>query len=292
MPLQKKTSRRRIIKAGLASAASLAVLAPNSHAAKTASELKPKAKGETKIVFLGGDYLHNGETQELALRGVFYSQESTKNYRFIKAQDCTHVTPELIKDADLLLICRWGGDIPVFCTEPLCENRPMAWDGYMPESLEKSSVDNVKNRGMGLGILHCAVWIPEREEFTKLMGIKAIMHGPIQAVKFHDFNQVHPITKGIKEFSIGRDENFGVEIADKNAVPLFQSTGTTDNRNDIAGWCIEQGKGRVIGLLAGHTWDAWTHKTYKELQFRAFMWAMHKEIPPFTPPSNALGWMV
>ncbi len=85
MPLQKKTSRRRIIKAGLASAASLAVSMPNSYAAKTASELKPKAKGETKVVFLGGDYLHNGETQEMALRGVFYSQESTKNYRFIKS---------------------------------------------------------------------------------------------------------------------------------------------------------------------------------------------------------------
>ena len=54
MPLQKKTSRRRIIKAGLASAASLAVSMPNSYAAKTASELKPKAKGETKVVFLGG----------------------------------------------------------------------------------------------------------------------------------------------------------------------------------------------------------------------------------------------
>ena len=82
------------------------------------------------------------------------------------------MAPELIEDADLLLICRWGGSIPVFCPEPLCENRPRRWDGYMPESLEKCILDNVINRGMALGILHCGVWIPARKEFTKLMGIK------------------------------------------------------------------------------------------------------------------------
>ena len=70
MFLQNTTTRRGIIKACFASVASALFAVPESRAAKTASEIKPKAEGETKIVFLGGDYLHNGETQELALRGV------------------------------------------------------------------------------------------------------------------------------------------------------------------------------------------------------------------------------
>ena len=81
------------------------------------------------------------------------------------------------------------------------------------------------------------------------------------------------------------------EKRDKRAIPLFSSIGKQDEREDIAGWCIEQGKGRVVGLLAGHTWDAWVHKTYKEIQFRAFMWAMRKDIPPFKF-DKTLGWMV
>ena len=67
MKIQKTTSRRTVLKAGLTSIASAAVITPEGYAAFP-KDVKPKAPGETKAVFLGGDILHNFMAQEPPLR--------------------------------------------------------------------------------------------------------------------------------------------------------------------------------------------------------------------------------
>lgn len=271
MFLNKITNRRNIIKAGIASLTSTFVASSQSQSA-----IKPKAKGETKVVYLGGDQLHNGLGQELELRGVF----KKSGWRLLFVTDARYVTPELISDADLLIITRWGGGIAGWSPEPVVEVRPES-DGYMSDELESAIIDNVKNRGMGFMALHCTIWTPDKPKFLELMGIKPYMHGPVQTVHMHNFNQSHPITKGIQDFDLPLDENFGVELINKNAVPLYESTGLDDKRHDMAGWCIEQGKGRIVGLAAGHTYTAWRDKTYRILYWRGAHWAMKREIPPY-----------
>lgn len=266
----KKTSRRKILKAGLASVASAAVIIPHSQAA-----VKPKAKGETKVVYLGGDQLHNAMGQHQEIRGVL----SKAGWRLLFTSDARFVTPEFISDADLLIITRWGGPIEGWCPDPIKEGT-MPSDGYMSDELEDAIVDNVINRGMGFMALHCTCWTPERQKFNDMMGIKGIMHGPVQTVHMHDFNQNHPITKGIGDFDLSLDENFGVELTNPNAIKLYETTGTQDERHDIAGWCLENGKGRVVGLVAGHTYTAWRNGTYRKLYWRGAHWAMRREIPP------------
>ena len=288
MKSPKLPSRRNIIKAGLATAASAAVTLPRAEADKYYANIKKKEAGETKIVLLGGDYLHNGFTQEFSLRGTFYSRYPS--YRFIATADARYITPELLSDADLFIIIRWGGPIHVFCPEIMIEHRPSALDGYMSSELEALVVDQVKNRGMGLMCLHCTCWNPEAEEFTKLMGIKAHMHGPVQKVHFHRFNQTHPVTKGMAEFDLGLDENFGADLVHPGAVELFRTTGQEDGRNETAGWCVEQGKGRVVGIVAGHTWGPWWNATIRELHWRGAHWAMKRDIPPFEPPKDVMPW--
>jgi len=269
MSSRKKTSRRKILKAGLASVASVAVTITQSCA------VRPKLKGETKVVYLGGDQLHNGMGQRQEIRGVL----GKAGWRLLFTSDARYVTPELLSDTDLLIITRWGGPIEGWCPDPIQEGS-MPSDGYMSDELEDAIVDNVINRGMGFMALHCTCWTPERQKFNDMMGIEGIMHGPVQTVHMHDFNQNHPITKGIGDFDMPLDENFGVKLINPKAVKLYETTGTQDKRHDIAGWCLENGKGRVVGLVAGHTYTAWRNGTYRKLYWRGAHWAMHKEIPP------------
>jgi type 1 glutamine amidotransferase len=271
MSLLKETTRRNFFKAGFATIAATTVNVKQTHAA-----IRPKASGETKVVYLGGDQLHNGMGQMQSLRGIF----SKANWRFMATSDARYVTPEFISDADLLIITRWGGAIEGRCPEPIQEGAEPS-DEYMTSELEDAIVDNVINRGMGFMALHCTCWTPEMQKFNDMMGIKGIMHGPVQTVHMHDFNQQHPISRGIEDFDMSHDENFGVELTNSKAVKLYETTGTQDKRHDIAGWCLEKGSGRIVGLVAGHTYTSWRNKTYQQLYWRGAHWAMKKDIPPY-----------
>jgi type 1 glutamine amidotransferase len=274
-----RTTRRTALGAGLAAAAISVIPSSHSSAApQKTQELRPKARGETKVVYLGGDILHCGYTQEISLRCTYRSA----GWRFFSMTDARYLTPEFLKDADLLMITRWGGPIIGWSPGAIIERNLDDQDGYMTDELEAVIVDNVVNRGMGFIALHCTIWTPDKKKFSEMMGIKGKMHGPVQTVHLHNFNQDHPITKGYKDFDIGSDENFGVELINPKAVSLYETTGETDKRHDIAGWCIEQGKGRVVGLAAGHTYEPWLFSSpYRELHWRAAHWAMKKEIPPY-----------
>ena len=190
------------------------------------------------------------------------------------------VTPELLSQTDLFIYTRWQGFVGTWDSQPLTDTtvkiqRPeYDYSGFL-----STIVDNVKNRGMGFMSLHCTIWNPDETKFLEMMGIKPMMHGPVQTVHMHDFNQNHPISKGIEDFDLPLDENFGVELIDPAAVPLYESTGHDDKRHDIAGWCIEQGEGRVVGLAAGHTYTSWRHPLYRKLYARGAYWAMKKDIP-------------
>ncbi len=263
-----RITRRGAFKAGIAS------LAPAFLAGKSASASLKKKPGETKVVYLGGDQLHNGMGQVQEMRGIF----KPAGWRFMFTHDARYVTPELISDADLLIITRWGGAVEGWSPDPIVEGT-MPGDGYMSDELEDAIVTNVLDRGMGFMALHCTCWTPERQKFNDMMGIKGIMHGPVQTVFLHNFNQRHPVSEGMEDFLMPLDENFGVELTNPNAVKLFESTGAQDKRHDIAGWALENGKGRVVGLLAGHTYTSWRHKEYRKLYWRAAHWAMKKDIP-------------
>ncbi len=287
-----KPSRRSILKSGMASAAALTIHVPILSAAP-----RPKKPGETKVVYLGGDQLHNGYGQEDYLRRTFRDVD----WRFFYITDARYVTPEFISDADLLMMLRWLGPIPVWSPEPIVEHRNER-DGFMSDELAEAIIDNVANRGMGFVGLHATVTCAGKPGMDKLMGVTSIMHGPFQKVRLHSLNPNHPITNNIRQWKQidGKgwwdreltdtqvidfemyDENFGAAIVDPRATVLLKSTGLTDNRTDNAGWCVEQGNGRVVGLLAGHSSDQFIDPSNRQLQFRAAHWAMHRDIPEYT----------
>ena len=275
MGILEKTTRRRIIKTGLASLVSTAIV-PTKTQAALPKDIRPKADGETKVVFLGGDVLHNFSAQEPAIRRMC----EQAGWRVQTVQDARFVTPELIHDADLLIIQRWMGSLPGWVQGPIFEEAPPQ-DGYMSDELADAIVDNVKNRGMGFMSLHCTIWSWRKPKFMELLGVNPIIHGPLQIVCLHNFNQKHPITRGMKNFDIPLDENFGAEIIDEKVTPLYETTGYTDKRHDYGGWCLDQGKGRVVGFLAGHTYFAYQDPNYLPLLWRGAHWAMKRKIPEY-----------
>ena len=275
------TTRRSALKAGIASLASAAVITPEGHAAMPQNIL-PKVPGETKVVYLGGDQLHNALMQEVSIRSTF---EKTAGWRVISTTDASLVTPELLSDADLFIMTRWGGPILNWHMGPLVDTRPSAEessDGHLTGTLQNAVIDNVQNRGMGFLALHCSLWYKNFPEFSAMMGIMATTHGgPQTEVRCYDFNQDHPITQGFTDFSLGTEETFGYDPATPDTVVLYRQTGSTDLTIDNAGWAYESGKGRVVGLVAGHSHTAWRSIQYRELHWRGAHWAMKREIPPF-----------
>ena len=201
-------------------------------------------------------------------------------WRLLYTYDNYSVTPELLSQTDLFIYTRWEGFVGRWDPQPLMDatvKKPRPEYDY--DEFLKTIMDNVKNRGMGFMSLHCTIAHMGKKEFCDFMGIRPMMHGPVQTVHMHDFNRNHPISKGIEDFDLSLDENFGVELINPDAIPLYESTGHDDKRHDIAGWCLEQDKGRIVGLAAGHTYTSWRHPLYHKLYVRGAYWAMKKEIP-------------
>lgn len=268
-----QTTRRTAIKVGLASIASAAILTSEGHSALP-EEIPPKKPGETKAVFLGGDVLHNFMAQEPALRRIC----ERMGMKFYAIHDSRYLTPAFISDADILMIERWDGSQPGWIPGPVYGEAPPS-DDFLTEELADAIIDNVVNRGMGFLSIHCMISCAfTRQKIQDFLGVNGIIHGPVQPVLVHNFNPAHPITKGMEPFTLGLDENFGAEIVRKDVTPLFETTGSWDKRTDYGGWCLDQGRGRVAGLTAGHTYFAYRDPNYLILFSRSIQWALKREV--------------
>lgn len=271
MTFRLPTTRRKALTAGLASLAAI-TQSPQAYAVK-------KAPGDTKVIYFGGDYAHNGITQELYLRETF----SKSGFRMFFAQASRFITPEELADTDLFIMTRTGtADVLGYSAEGLVDHRPDP-DPLLPPQVLDALIDSITNRGMGFMALHCTAGNPAFPTLMELLGVKPMKSGaPLQKIRLHDFNAAHPITCGFSEVEIGLDENLRKEITDDTVTLLFKSTGLDDGTVVPGGWCVERGKGRVVVLLPGHTADAWKHPQFREIQWRAAHWALKRDIPPFS----------
>ena len=281
MALFKKHGRRSFFKAGIASLTVATTGMPEVEAA-----VMPKKPGETKIVAIMGDYWHNGVMQEYHIREVFSHK---KDYRIIFARGAQYFTPELISDADLLITARYLGNDNMGQSEKgLVDKMEEGVPVWTDENVE-AIIDNVRNRGMGFMPLHCTIWCGNKK-ITDLMGVEPILHKEIQPIWVYDLNQDHPITKGIGKFFINLDEQFAAVIKSQYTTSLFQTQAMHDKSTAVGGWCREDGKGRVVALLPGHT--VWPYQTpeYMDILWRSAHWAMKREVTPHPDLNSGYRW--
>ena len=237
-----------------------------------------KPPGETWVLYFGGDYVHNGVTQERYTRETF----AESGWRVFFVQASRFLTIEALAQTDLLILNRVGErDAQGFSTDGVVEDRPEP-DPFLPPPVQEALVQNVE-RGMGLVALHCTAGNVDKPHLMELLGVRPHKSGaPTQSVRLHGFDPRHPITRGMTEFDLDSEENLPKEIVSESAVRLFESTGQNDGNQVPGGWCLERGNGRVVVLMGGHTDAAYTHPQYRKLQWRAAHWAMGRETPDLT----------
>lgn len=285
MSRTKNLSRRSVLTAGAAALAAGSL--------PSASSAAWKAPGETRVIYQGGDFWHNPVMQEIAWRRAL----DPAGWRLLFAPAVESLTPEVLSQTDLLILCRYGtvtdehwnlssGNMTLgFTTDRFVENRPTP-PSFMSDELETAIIANVR-RGMGLLAVHCTVWNGERPRFMELLGVKKpVMHTIVQPARIHNLNANHPITKGIQPFDIGDDEIFNAEMMPGKYELLFNTSGDEQKITAFGGWCREEGKGRVVALLPGHLPGPYMQVPYNEIMWRAAHWALRKEIPP----SGAESW--
>ena len=283
MNLFRNISRRTVLKTGLIAATS--TVSPAVAAEPDSSYIAQfrKNPGETKIVAVMGDYWHPASSQENHVRQIFSSCQNWKIYFVLASR---YLTAELLSDTDLFIASRYGGsDSPAWTPEPIVAERPggdMIWTDEQVDAL----CENVKNRGMGFMAVHCTLFCG-RKKIEDLMGIEPLLHQEMQPVVYHDINGNHPITRGIKPFYVTLDDQFEVQIKEPSRTTvLFKCIAVHDKRVSVNGWCIEQSKGRVVGLLPGHHQFIYRMPQYQEIFWGAAHWAMNREIPPYPNTST------
>jgi len=268
-----KQSRRTALKTGLAALAGASAISPSAFA-----QAAKKEPGETKIVAVMGDYWHPAVSQEQHVRQILGPIKGSKIYFVLASR---YLTAELLSDADLFISARYGGaDSPAWTAEPVVGSRPRG-DDIWTDTHVSAIFENVEKRGMGWMACHCTIF-SGRTDIEDFIGIEPILHQEIQPVIIQEFNPDHPVTKCMKPFFFNLDEQFDSQIKDTSTTTqLFRSIAVHDKRNALGGWCLDRGKGRVVGLLPGHY--QWTYRVpqYQEIFWRAAHYAMRRDIPPF-----------
>ena len=282
MQIKNTPTRRTVLKTGLAAAAAAVVPMDGAAAAPA-----PKAPGETKIVvMMGHDGMHNDVSYEMEIRSIFASK---KDWRIWAARTNKVISPELIADADLIITQRFG-DPYEWNAEGLADSVGSQRFSLYNDVMAPAMIANVRDRGMGWLAVHNTIW-NGRKDLEDFIGVDAELHQEIQPVIYKQFNPEHPVTRGIEPFCVNLEEQFGVKIKNPNETTiLFRSLAVHDRRDSVGGWCLERGKGRVIGLLPGHLEWCYRVEAYREVFWRAAFWAMRREIGPFPNSGNRDLW--
>ncbi len=261
-----RISRRGILKTGMFTAAAAAI--------PGAVRAARKLPGETLVLACLGDDRHNGAAIERHIRTVI----DAAGWRLRIARAGAFVTPGELAEADLFILGR--GDGPdMWSPEPIVES-PVPGPRFMSSVQEQAVVANVRDRGMGLVVLHGGVCHPERRAFLDLLGLRAPVAGvrPERAYTFAPAGS-HAITRGVEPFDLDGEEVPEVSLAD-DAVVLFKTAGTESRRHAPGGWCRLAGSGRVAVLLPGHDPAVYSIESYAGILRRAAQWASGRMAAP------------
>jgi hypothetical protein len=241
--------------------------------------------GKIKVVGLFGiTERYNGIGSEIQVRKIF---ESKKEWSFLFVRANKLFTPDLIKDADLLIISRDGGADPIdlFTTGNGVSETIVPGGTLWTDKNVTAIIENVQNRGMGLIAMQNTVFCGNHR-FLTFLDVAGIGPQNLEPIWYRKMNKTHPVTEGVGKFTALNDEQPLVIIKSSSTATLFESTSVHEKRQGVSGWALERGKGRIVGLLPGGTFQAYQVPEFQTIIWRAAHWAMNHSIPPF-PKTDA-----
>ena len=141
------------------------------------------------------------------------------------------------------------------------------------------------NKGIGVVALHHNLAAHrDWDEFRKIIGGKFFLKEQTidgqkrlksttsmgQEISVTVADPQHPITKGLKDFTIHDETYHGYYTAPN--VRVLLKTDHPKNDPEIA-WAHQYGKSRVFYFMLGHDSRAWTNPSYPEILARGIRWA-------------------
>lgn len=139
----------------------------------------------------------------------------------------------------------------------------------------------VENGGVALflhNVTHVGLTDPD---FRHVLGAAYTGHPPIRTFKVKVKNPNHPITKGVRDFTV-TDEQHYMDY-DKDPKNIFLETvnegGLTFQKSGATapgGWAYDYGKGRICYLSPGHLLTVLWNPEYIKLQQNAVRWLLRQ----------------
>lgn len=151
-------------------------------------------------------------------------------------------------------------------------------------------------RGVGLCCCHYAVEVPKEQGGPQLLewiggyyetGFSINPHWTAEFKEFPD----HPITRGVKPFSIVDEWYYNMRFRTGAVQPLLVSTPPDDTRGtpaakeragqpEVVAWAVERPDGgRGFGFTGGHVHKNWGHDDFRKLVLNALAWSAKMEVP-------------
>lgn len=130
-------------------------------------------------------------------------------------------------------------------------------------------------RGGGrLLALRAATFVGESNpELRRLMGGVFISHPPQFSFRVHPMYREHPITKGIKAFTV--HDEFYIQTYD-DSVDIHMAAFNEDICHPMV-WSKCEGSGEVAHIAMGHGPNVWEMASYRQLLFQTLGWLSSEE---------------
>jgi hypothetical protein len=161
---------------------------------------------------------------------------------------------------------------------PRTAAKPAFW---MKPAQGKAVRNFVENGGAALlmhNVTHVGLTDPD---FRHVLGAAYAGHPPIRTFKVKVKNPNHPITRGVRDFTV-TDEQHYMEY-DKDRKNIFLETVNEEGldyqgKGPIApgGWSHDYGKGRVCYLSPGHLLTVLWNPVYVKMQHNAVRWLLRQ----------------
>jgi len=177
--------------------------------------------------------------------------------------------------------------------------------------------DVLAKKGVGLVCLHYGVETVKGEpgdKFLEWMGGYFETHWSVNPHWTAEFKELpdHPITSGVKPFSINDEWYFHMRFAEdmKGVTPILSAvapkstmkrgngphSGNPHVRKSVEagdkqhlGWAFErEGEGRGFGFTGGHHHKNWGNKDFRTTVLNAIVWAAGVKVPKDGVPSESL----
>jgi len=255
------------------------------------------AEPETHIVFLAGPKDHGfagRHEYEADLRVLQRAFEAAPNIPKVRTSFHLGKAPPAadIADADVIVILsssdRAANEIhPLFPPDPSTNHR--GYDDATKTFLQGYD-DLVRKRGMGVVILHYAVWAENwaaREtdlNWTGGLWVQMISRNPTDQWSMQPVNTTHPVLNGVRPWSY-RDEVFSRFFLpeDYRRTDLIVATPQEDRFGigpQVAAWAYQRedgGRAFVFGGVDFH--DAMLVDDYRRFLLNGIYWAARGRVP-------------